>query len=299
MPGANVTIIRETLRQCRAFELPGAQPSPSGTGPRSIDGCSGQCKPIRGKGKALSSGERDEYLEKLAAGIRAGGETGFYEIAAAVGPRLRGFFRASRLSPMDVDDLTEDTLVTVLVGISRGSYKPIGAGLMAWVFQIARNKAAQRQREIIRLPTISLDAHVDRHGETGAGGDNDTANRDASGAEGPAAGTGDADCAEGLPHGPGPTAPLAPGPEQPCDDLPSPRVQALREAITKLSPADQQLIELCIEYADTVDYDQIAAELGIGRSTARVRWFRAKQRLRRVLEDDPRIPKGAPNLNYA
>lgn len=65
-------------------------------------------------------------------------------------------------------------------------------------------------------------------------------------------------------------------------------VQVVREAIAKLSPTDQEIINLRLMNI-TLSYDEIAIKLGINNGTARTRYSRANDRLRQLLENDPRI----------
>lgn len=67
-------------------------------------------------------------------------------------------------------------------------------------------------------------------------------------------------------------------------------VEALREAIARLPPGEQELVK-ARDFGGGDSYARIAADLGIEPSAARVRHHRALRRLRTLLEPDPRIQR--------
>ena len=63
---------------------------------------------------------------------------------------------------------------------------------------------------------------------------------------------------------------------------------ALEDALRQLPAADRKLVESQAGF-QRVSFRQMAGELGLSEAAARVRYHRAKHRLKVILEDDPRM----------
>lgn len=77
---------------------------------------------------------------------------------------------------------------------------------------------------------------------------------------------------------------------------PNQTVQVVREAVARLSPGDQAIINLRL-LDSTLSYDEIGVRLGIKNGAARVRYCRASERLRQILEADPRAKSILPHTS--
>jgi RNA polymerase sigma-70 factor, ECF subfamily len=60
------------------------------------------------------------------------------------------------------------------------------------------------------------------------------------------------------------------------------QAQRLREVLDRLSPNDREVLVMC--YLEELDFSEIAAALGITENAAKVRHFRAMNRVRKLLE---------------
>jgi RNA polymerase sigma-70 factor (ECF subfamily) len=65
------------------------------------------------------------------------------------------------------------------------------------------------------------------------------------------------------------------------------RREAVREALTRLKPQDQELMRL--RYGDDLDTDDVAALTGMSASAVKTRLHRARHALRDVISDDVRF----------
>ncbi len=59
--------------------------------------------------------------------------------------------------------------------------------------------------------------------------------------------------------------------------------QRLRDVLNRLSPNDREVLVMC--YLEELTFAEIAASLGISETAAKVRHFRALERVRKVIED--------------
>lgn len=91
------------------------------------------------------------YERLLVLRCQAGEEKAFGEIVERYNPRLRYYLRRMVSDKGSVDDVLQEVWLAVFRGISRLN-EP--AALAAWLYQIARGKAALEQRR--RSPTTGL-----------------------------------------------------------------------------------------------------------------------------------------------
>jgi len=78
--------------------------------------------------------------------------------------------------------------------------------------------------------------------------------------------------------------PLDPGAEPPDAVDAAAVAAAIEQAVSRLSPVDRRLFELCVD--GDLTYDQAAAELGVTHGAVRNRVSRLRARLRRDLTKD-------------
>lgn len=64
--------------------------------------------------------------------------------------------------------------------------------------------------------------------------------------------------------------------------------QLVQVAIGKLSPDDERILRMR-HFGLRLDYDEIASKLGINNGAARTRYSRALDRLKKIIEDDPKM----------
>ena len=75
------------------------------------------------------------------------------------------------------------------------------------------------------------------------------------------------------------------GPSDESDHQSDPRTSQLKEAITHLKPKDQEILMLRSQLAEDVwMWDQIGQKIGIGVSAAKMRYSRALERLRKLMD---------------
>ena len=60
------------------------------------------------------------------------------------------------------------------------------------------------------------------------------------------------------------------------------QARRLREVLDRLGPNDREVLVMC--YLEELDFSEIAAALGITENAAKVRHFRAMERVRKLLE---------------
>ena len=60
------------------------------------------------------------------------------------------------------------------------------------------------------------------------------------------------------------------------------RAKRLRDVLNRLSPNDREVLVMC--YLEELTFAEIAASLGISEIAAKVRHFRALERVRKVIE---------------
>lgn len=119
--------------------------------------------PLFGLFKALSSrfgGESDDSTEdeiqRLVDRARAGDRLAGQRLYRAYVDRVYRTVRGMLQSDADAEDVTQDTMLTVLTSLNRYSAKP-GIRFIAWVTKIAVNTARRRFRRLRREITTSQD----------------------------------------------------------------------------------------------------------------------------------------------
>ena len=189
--------------------------------------------------------------EDLIAAARAGQEHAGPFLVSAYGPKLNGFCRtiASDLSDVDREHVVETAIETAVRRIDR--FDPERGTFEAWLRAFVRHSAQDWRRSSLR--TRSLDA-VNEGGIT---------------------------LGDTLAAAPGLTPDKAGS-----NDRPTPLVEAVRDALPKLTVPDQVIIAM--RDFENRSVDEVAAILGIRRDACRQRHHRAKVRLRKLLEKDPR-----------
>lgn len=189
--------------------------------------------------------------EDLIAAARAGQEHAGPFLVSSYGPKLNGFCRtiARDLSDVDREHVVETAIETAVRRIDR--FDPERGTFEAWLRAFVRHSAQDWRRSSLR--TSSLDA----------------ANEG-----GIALGDTLAAVAGLAPDNAGTT------------DRPTPLVEAVRDALPKLTVPDQVIIAL--RDFENRSVDEVAEILEIRRDACRQRHHRAKVRLRKLLEKDPR-----------
>lgn len=77
-----------------------------------------------------------------------------------------------------------------------------------------------------------------------------------------------------------------------------PQIAALHEAIEKLPPNDRDIIRLH-DFDGLYTFVELSKKLHVAPNTARIRYFRAKQRLQKILLTDQRIISFLQNRGYS
>jgi len=114
-------------------------------------------------------------LEQTPAGIpglveRAKGNdaTAFAELYQLTMTRVYRYLAARIAATEEVEELTQEVYLAALQGLDRLRAQD-EAGLLAWLFQIARNKLADHLRRRYQRPTVPLDTAAERVGDGAVG----------------------------------------------------------------------------------------------------------------------------------
>ena len=114
---------------------------------------------------AAAQTSSEDAWSGLMAQAQAGDQAAYHQLLTEIAPWLRRVaWRALRRAD-DAEDATQDCLLTVHA--ARHSYDP-ARPIKPWLFAIARARIADRQRALMRHANreTSLDAEIERHGET-------------------------------------------------------------------------------------------------------------------------------------
>lgn len=99
---------------------------------------------------------RDAILAELMARAQAGDSAAYRDLLASVQLWLRRFF-AQRIAPAEVDDLVQETLISL--HRKRATYEP-ERPFLPWLAAIARYRWIDRLRQTYRVATDALDEDV-------------------------------------------------------------------------------------------------------------------------------------------
>lgn len=177
--------------------------------------------------------------------------------ADAFASQIRFYFLSHGVKLQDAEDLTMDCLIKIPHLVASGKYQRGRGSFRGWVLTIAHHIMVDSIRKQ-KIVTISLEDERFVSPED----DNE--------------------------HEAVTTCMIAAGPEEALMDSSDSVVAAVREAMAKLSPSDQEIIKLRF-LEEPQAYHEIQADGNVSSGALRVRAVRAKQRLMGFLKEDPRI----------
>lgn len=201
-------------------------------------------------------------------------------LATAAGRVLRSRFMKFGMSEADAEDLAQETLVRAFKMLGEGKFEPRpglpAAALMAWTLGIGRYVFLEHMAEVSAMSGIQseLKFQAEQHELGQQGAQEELLLR------------------IGEPQEPDPE--LETAREGSCVILDeSPVAIAIEEALEKLSPNDSMILR-AVHFLN-MKSAEIAAALKLSEPTVRKRLERARNRFRRLLEDDVRIRQRLPS----
>ena len=199
-------------------------------------------------------------MEELAERMRTLDPDAWEQFADYFGPRLRRYFLRQELSVEDAEDAAADCIYRIPQAVSTHYRRREGGGFRSWVYAVAHNAFIDfvRQRSKGR-------ENFRRAVEQALADDSRRAMED-------------------------PLLPAVSDVERlELDDL-------VQEAVSRLSPADQEIVRLR-ELESPLPYKDLSQAENVSVGALRVRRNRAMKRLRAQLEQDPRVKMLLARLN--